>query len=206
MSRRENDGDGSRNKNYALLEHALLRHHVPLLQVAPDEALLRQAATRVLDCIHQQVLLLASTASESSAGNDATAAPTTTTATNTVRRATDAAFAAVREAFAVLVTELGPGDAQVRHALLQMLSVAGVAENSDTRQLLLDLLPCVVAVTSLGSDDYGDDYGDTVTPHDAAIRAGTGPHRVAASVGVPVAAFILLAAAAAAAAEGQHDY
>lgn len=92
-----------------------VQHNVLLLKGAPNEAMRRKAATSILECIKHGVL------SENN---------------NTSK------LNSVREAFSMLLAELGPGDEQILESILGLLLASAV--KADMRQLLLDLLPAVV--------------------------------------------------------------
>jgi hypothetical protein len=96
-----------------------LQHHVLLLQVAPNEAVRRQAATKMMECIKRGVL----------GGEHDTRM-----------------LKSLREAFSVMIAELGPGDEQIRESMLGLLAASVV--QADTRQLLLKLLPTVVVTAA----------------------------------------------------------
>ena len=93
-----------------------LKQHLPLIQVAPTEAERRQTATAILDAMSVYV-----------GRSHPQQCPKN--------------LNGVREAFAVLFSELGPGDSQIRGVLLALLDST---EHAETRQLLLDVLPSVI--------------------------------------------------------------
>lgn len=98
-----------------------LAQHGPLLKTAPLPSLLREAATAILQAV------AAFLHEWDSQINGQDALPKTV----------------VREALSLLLEELGPGDAQVRQAVLQVLPLL---QRCETRQVLLDFLPCTMPI------------------------------------------------------------
>lgn len=116
-----------------------LDQHLPLLEEAPNEVVRRHAAGQILDAIFAAVV-----------DNDDD--------DNHQKHH----YALIRNAFRMLQTQLGPGDAQVRDMLLRVLPRAVISNNGapEILQILLDQVPFWTIDVSL-ADEYDEEYNPT---------------------------------------------